>query len=287
MIKSIKQQYIDLREGRMTNINAVALKRFGTFGLVITGELDSNSFQKDSSTLVINLHSDTGAGKQDAKTIQFPEPQKMIEYLDYLETKISIFSSVSFITPNDIKNTGSGGNGIYLAMKNDLALNDAVENLGLNLPDSERNGGPIHSSSDFDDRDGAGPSNQIESPTMASTGNAAKRQRIDAGPSEPMDQGVTQSSTSASMSSGADGGFDSTSGPDDTLFMGGYQARPGSMTFTKVHEITMEAIPYTTINDATFRSGANLTVTPLARIDWDMPYFYLSEEDFNKIPAGK
>ena len=106
----------------MTNINAVALKRFGTFGLVITGELDSNSFQKDASTLVINLHSDTGAGKQDAKTIQFPEPQKMIEYLDYLETKISIFSSVSFITPNDIKNTGSGGNGIYLAMKNDLAL---------------------------------------------------------------------------------------------------------------------------------------------------------------------
>ena len=106
----------------MTNINAVARKRFGTFGLVITGELDSNSFQKDASTLVINLHSDTGAGKQDAKTIQFPEPQKMIEYLDYLETKISIFSSVSFITPNDIKNTGSGGNGIYLAMKNDLAL---------------------------------------------------------------------------------------------------------------------------------------------------------------------
>ena len=118
---------------------------------------------------------------------------------------------------------------------------------------------------------------------MASTGNAAKRQRTDAGP-QPMDSDVTQSSTA--MSSGADGGFDSTSGPDDTLFMGGYQAKPGSMVFTKVHELTMEAIPYTVITDTTFRSGSNLIVTPLARIDWDKPYFYLSEEDFNKIPAG-
>ena len=106
----------------MTNINAVALKRFGTFGLVLIGEMDKNSFIRDSSTLIINLSADTSNGKQDAKTITFPEPQKMIEYLDYLETKISIFSSVSFITPKDITATGSGGNGIFLAMKNDLAL---------------------------------------------------------------------------------------------------------------------------------------------------------------------
>ena len=46
----------------------------------------------------------------------------MIEYLDFLEKSISIFSSVSFITPKDITSTGSGGNGIFLAMKNDLAL---------------------------------------------------------------------------------------------------------------------------------------------------------------------
>lgn len=106
----------------MTNINAVALKRFGTFGLIITGELDENSFKRDASTLIINLSSDTSNGKQDAKTIEFPEPQKMLEYLDFLETKISIFSSTSFITPKDITSTGSGGNGIFLAMKNDLAL---------------------------------------------------------------------------------------------------------------------------------------------------------------------
>lgn len=106
----------------MANINAVALKRFGVFGLVLTGQMNKDSFTRDASTLIINLPSDTSAGKTDAKVLTFPEPQKMIEYLDELENKISIFSSVSFITPRDIKNTGSGGNGIFLAMKNDLAL---------------------------------------------------------------------------------------------------------------------------------------------------------------------
>src|SRR5574344_420088 len=103
----------------MANINAVTLKRFGTFGMVITGEMDESSFKTDGSTLVINLQADT---KQDAKVLEFPEPKKMIEYLDFLEKSISIFSSVSFITPKDITSTGSGGNGIFLAMKNDLAL---------------------------------------------------------------------------------------------------------------------------------------------------------------------
>ena len=103
----------------MANINAVALKRFGTFGLILTGEMDETSFKRDNSTLVINLSGDT---KQDAKVIEFPEPKKMLDYLDFLENKISIFSSVSFITPKDISSTGSGGEGIFLAMKNDLAL---------------------------------------------------------------------------------------------------------------------------------------------------------------------
>ena len=79
----------------MANINAVALKRFGVFGLVLTGQMNKDSFTRDASTLIINLSSDTSAGKQDAKVIEFPEPQKMIEYLDELENKISIFSSVS------------------------------------------------------------------------------------------------------------------------------------------------------------------------------------------------
>jgi hypothetical protein len=106
----------------MANINAVALKRFGVFGLVLKGEMDENSFKRDSSTLIINLSATEDGGKQDAKTIEFPEPQKMIEYLEFLKEQISTFSSVSFITPKDITSTASGGQGIFLAMKNDFAL---------------------------------------------------------------------------------------------------------------------------------------------------------------------
>jgi len=106
----------------MANINDIALKRFGTFALVFTGEMDAESFKRDSSTLIINLSSDTTNGKQDAKVLEFPEPQTMDGYLKTLEEKISLFSSTSFITPKDITATNSGGNGIALAMSNDYAL---------------------------------------------------------------------------------------------------------------------------------------------------------------------
>ena len=106
----------------MTNIQNIALKRFGTFALVFTGEMDKDSFKRDSSTLIINLSSDTTNGKQDAKVLDFPEPQTMDGYLKTLEEKISLFSSTSFITPKDITATNSGGNGIALAMSNDYAL---------------------------------------------------------------------------------------------------------------------------------------------------------------------
>jgi hypothetical protein len=106
----------------MTNIQNIALKRFGTFALVFTGEMDKDSFQRDSSTLIINLSSDTTNGKQDAKVLEFPEPKTMDGYLKTLEEKISLFSSTSFITPKDITATNSGGNGIALAMSNDYAL---------------------------------------------------------------------------------------------------------------------------------------------------------------------
>ena len=106
----------------MTNINAIALKRFGTFALAFWGEMDKDSFKRDSSTLIINLSSDQTNGKQDAKVLEFPEPQTMDKYLKTLEEKISLFSSTSFITPKDITTSNSGGNGIALAMSNDYAL---------------------------------------------------------------------------------------------------------------------------------------------------------------------
>ena len=106
----------------MTNIGAIALKRFGTFALVLIGDMDGESFKRDSSTLVINLSSDTANGKQDAKVLDFPEPETLDKYLKTLEEKISLFSSTTFITPKDISMTNSGGNGIALAMSNDYAM---------------------------------------------------------------------------------------------------------------------------------------------------------------------
>lgn len=106
----------------MTNIQAIALKRFGTFALAFWGELGENSLQRDASTMVVNLSSDTSQGKQDVKILEFPEPQTMDGYLKSLEEKISLFSSTSFITPKDITTSNSGGNGIALAMSNDYSL---------------------------------------------------------------------------------------------------------------------------------------------------------------------
>lgn len=106
----------------MTNIQNIALKRFGTFALAFWGEMDSNSFARDSSTLIINLSSDNTNGRQDVKVLDFPEPQTMDGYLKTLEEKISLFSSTSFITPKDITTSNSGGNGIALAMSNDYSL---------------------------------------------------------------------------------------------------------------------------------------------------------------------
>ena len=106
----------------MANIADIALKRFGTFALVFTGEMDKDSFKRDSSTLIINLSADQTNGKQSAEVLKFPEPTTMDAYLKTLEEKISLFSSTSFITPKDISTTNSGGNGIALAMSNDYAL---------------------------------------------------------------------------------------------------------------------------------------------------------------------
>lgn len=107
----------------MANIAAIALKRFGTFALAFWGEMDKEKgLQRDSSTLIVNLSSDTTNGKQDVKVLDFPEPQTMDSYLKTLEEKISLFSSTSFITPKDITTSNSGGNGIALAMSNDYSL---------------------------------------------------------------------------------------------------------------------------------------------------------------------
>ncbi len=126
--------------------------------------------------------------------------------------------------------------------------------------------------------EGASTSTDMSQGTRSQAGNPAKRARTEAP--------VTESPMAAdgpAMSGGADGGFDSTSGPDDTLFRGGYKVTPGRVMYSKVHEITLEAIPYTKTTEI---AGSVRTITPLARIDWDMPYFYMSPEEFELLPAG-
>lgn len=106
----------------LKNIVAITSKRFGTFALAFWGEMDSETFKKDNSTLIINMASDQTNGKQDVKTLEYPESKNIDNAIASLERDISLFSSTSFITPKDISTTNSGGNGIALAMSNDYAL---------------------------------------------------------------------------------------------------------------------------------------------------------------------
>lgn len=106
----------------LKNISAISAKRFGTFALAFWGEMDTKSFQRDTSTLIINLSSDTTNGKQDVKPLEYPESKNIDNVIKSLERDISLFSSTSFITPSDISTSNSGGNGIALAMSNDYAV---------------------------------------------------------------------------------------------------------------------------------------------------------------------
>lgn len=106
----------------LKNIEAISAKRFGTFALAFWGEMDEDTFKKDSSTLIINLASDNTNGKQDVKAMEYPESKNIDNAISSLERDISLFSSTSFITPKDISASQSGGNGIALAMSNDYAL---------------------------------------------------------------------------------------------------------------------------------------------------------------------
>nr|QOD39505.1 VP [uncultured densovirus] len=102
------------------------------------------------------------------------------------------------------------------------------------------------------------------------------------------DQGAGPSSTSAGTSgknSASDGGFDSTQGPMHQIPNGGYSTTPGSMSFTKTHQLAIWSLPYTK-HSTLDKLGANIFSTPLAAIDWEYMYFYMSPEEFQLIPAG-
>ena len=82
------------------------------------------------------------------------------------------------------------------------------------------------------------------------------------------------------------GGFDSATGPDPYIRTPRYTSKGGYQTYTKVHHIRTKPLPYTVLNPAGATAGTKWIVTPLAEIPWDRIYFYMSQAEFNLIPAG-
>lgn len=80
----------------------------------------------------------------------------------------------------------------------------------------------------------------------------------------------------------SDGGFDSAQGPDTYIKRPDYTYRGGSMSFKKIHHMKSFALPFT----KKVEGGAQWTVTPLTEIPWQYMYFYMSQDEFNRIPAG-
>lgn len=114
------QSIIEMLE-LILNIYAVVIKRFGTFALWIKGIIGKENFQSDGSTLIINDPNVNDGGE--AKVLEFPKPEGMIEYIKYLERRISLASNVTFILPEDIRvGADISGTAIMLTMKNDIAM---------------------------------------------------------------------------------------------------------------------------------------------------------------------
>nr|QOD39531.1 VP [uncultured densovirus] len=143
-------------------------------------------------------------------------------------------------------------------------------------------GGSI-SIADFDNTDGAGPSEMSGRGTKR--GNNG-RQGGSAAPPNPAEAVAPTDASGTGHNSQSDGGFDSAQGPESFLPKGGYKANGGSMMFKKVHRMKSWAIPYWKVADASAHAGANLVTTPLAKIPWEYAFFYLSPEEFALIPAG-
>ncbi len=111
----------------------------------------------------------------------------------------------------------------------------------------------------------------------AQVDNARKRLRPDPGPEDPL-----SAAAPSGHSSRADGGFDSSQGPEHHIDRGGYKNGGGFMYYKKVHHLKSFAIPFLNVVQ-----GANKWVTtPLAEIPWDRMFLYMSRDEFNLIPDG-
>lgn len=158
-------------------------------------------------------------------------------------------------------------------------------------------GGGSISIADFDDRDGAGPSNAQQEPPPSSSQDiemanpSQKRPATDqggreAGPSSSVSGTTTATAANGTgHNSGSDGGLDSTQGPLSTFMKGGYNVKSGMLEFTKCHDMVTFAIPYKNVT-TTHNGGSNLVITPLTYVPVERLFFYLSPDEAKLIPAG-
>ena len=145
---------------------------------------------------------------------------------------------------------------------------------------------PVVTGADFDNQDGAGPSNAPDMNTRGQKRGNDGPQGGNSAPANPAEAVQTASATGTGHNSGSDGGFDSAQGPESFLPSGGYSASPGKLKFKKVHRLKSWAIPYYNLPLANYKSGSNLITTPLTKIPWEYAFFYLSPEEFSLLPAG-
>lgn len=103
------------------NIFVVLQKKWGWGILYVKGNLDSNG-RKIAGNIV--LQDSSIEGKGDAKFLDPPSPQKMIETLDTIFQRIQIASATTFILPADI-HTSSDTSGVAVQMTQSLDVQTA------------------------------------------------------------------------------------------------------------------------------------------------------------------
>lgn len=114
------QALIELREVLM-NVLATNQSRYALFALYIKGAIDEEMLKSRGNTMILNDADPETKG--DAKVLEFPTAQGMIEYIDSILNEISLSSSVSFLSPNNIKmGSDSKGGAMTILLKNDIAL---------------------------------------------------------------------------------------------------------------------------------------------------------------------
>ena len=179
---------------------------------------------------------------------------------------------------------------------NDAELNALVESGTLNNLAGGSVPGRINSPDTIDrlineaDAAEAGPSRKrprIDSPAEvgSSPDDMSARGRGQGGGGMEVDPQPAAKGKSVKVA-GADGGFDSSQGPETMISKGGYSHSGGHKTYTKVHHLKSFAIPFTNILFGTAPNNVKFTTTPLAEIPWDKMFFYMSEDEFKLIPAG-